>query len=313
MMDTTSRTGTAAGVLRGIFLMLLSVFLFASMDAMIKWASRDYPTGQIIFFRNFLAFVPVLLFFWRGGSSMSLRTRHFGGHLIRGLVGVVSMFFFFLALGLLPLADAIALGMSGPIFLTALSVPLLGERVGIRRWSAVLAGFAGVLIMVRPGSGVFEFKALTAIAGAFFYALAMVSIRRLARAEPAGTIVFYFTLFAMAAGLFTLPLAAIAPAWIDPWVWPDASGWTILITIGLLGGTAQLTLTYAFKLAPVAVIAPFEYGSLIFGVTFGLLIWNEVPDRYILLGAAIVVASGLYILYRETKLRRPSRNIAPPV
>ena len=311
MTDTAGRTGAAASVLRGISLMVLSVFLFSSMDAMIKWASRDYPTGQIVFFRNFLAFVPVLLFFWRGGSTMTLWTRRFGGHLLRGIVGVASMFFFFLALGLLPLADAIALGMSGPIFLTALSVPLLRERVGIRRWSAVLVGFAGVLIMVRPGSGVFELKALAALAGAFFYALAMVSIRRLARSEPAGTIVFYFTLFAMAAGLFTLPLAIIAPAWIDPWVWPDAGGWTILIAIGLLGGTAQLTLTYAFKLAPVAVIAPFEYGALVFGVGLGYAIWSEVPDRYILLGAAIVVASGLYILYRETKLRRPVREASP--
>jgi drug/metabolite transporter (DMT)-like permease len=223
------------------------------------------------------------------------------------------MFFFFLALGLLPLADAIALGMSGPIFLTALSVPLLRERVGIRRWSAVFAGFVGVLIMVRPGSGVLELKALTAIAGAFFYALAMVSIRRLSRSEPAGAIVFYFTLFAMAAGLATLPLAALLPGWIDPWVWPDAAGWTILVGIGLLGGTAQLTLTYAFKLAPVAVIAPFEYGSLVFGVLFGLLIWREAPDRYILIGAAVVIASGLYILYRETKLRRLVRSPQPPV
>jgi drug/metabolite transporter (DMT)-like permease len=202
--------------------------------------------------------------------------------------------------------------MSGPIFLTALSVPLLGERVGIRRWSAVFAGFVGVLIMVRPGSGVLEWKALTAIAGAFFYALAMVSIRRLSRSEPAGSIVFYFTLFAMAAGLFTLPLAALLPDWIGPWVWPDADGWAILIGIGLLGGTAQLTLTYAFKLAPVAVIAPFEYGSLVFGVVFGLLIWQEAPDRYILLGAALVIASGLYILYRETKLRRLARSAQQP-
>jgi len=312
MTNTTSRTGAAAGVLRGISLMVLSVFLFSSMDAMIKWASRDHPTGQIVFFRNFLAFVPVLIFLWRAGSPMTLRTRQLGGHLIRGVVGVASMFFFFLALGLLPLADAIALGMSGPIFLTALSVPLLRERVGIRRWSAVLAGFVGVLIMVRPGSGVFELKALTAIAGAFFYALAMVSIRRLSRTEPAGAIVFYFTLFAMGAGLLTLPLAAILRAWIDPWVWPDAGGWAVLIGIGLIGGTAQLTLTYAFKLAPVAVIAPFEYGALVFGVGLGFAIWNEVPDRYILLGAAIVIASGLYILYRETKLRRLARNAQPP-
>jgi drug/metabolite transporter (DMT)-like permease len=304
MTDTASGSGAPASVLRGILLMVLSVFLFSSMDAMIKWASRDYPTGQIVFFRNFLAFVPVLLFFWRGGSAMTLRTRRLGGHLIRGVVGVASMFLFFLALGLLPLADAVALGMSGPIFLTALSVPLLRERVGMRRWSAVFVGFVGVLIMVRPGSGVFHPAALTAIGGAFFYALAMVSIRRLSRSESAGTIVFYFTLFAMVAGLFTLPLAAALPAWIEPWEWPDAGGWTILVGIGLLGGTAQLTLTYAFKLAPVAVIAPFEYGALVFSVLFGLLIWHEAPDRYILLGAALVIASGLYILYRETKLRR---------
>ena len=313
MTETASRGGAAAGVLRGILLMMLSVLLFSSMDAMIKWATRDYPTGQIVFFRNALAFVPVLLFFWHGRSAMTLRTSRLGGHFIRGVVGVASMFFFFLAFGLLPLADTIALGMSGPIFLTALSVPLLGEQVGIRRWSAVLVGFAGVLIMVRPGSGVFELEALTAIAGAFFYALAMVSIRRLSRSEPAGTIVFYFTLFAMIAGLLTLPLAALLPDWIEPWAWPDAFGWALLIGIGLLGGTAQLALTYAFKLAPVAVIAPFEYGSLVFGVLFGLLIWQEVPDRYILLGAGLVVASGLYILYRETKLRRRPRELEQPV
>jgi drug/metabolite transporter (DMT)-like permease len=302
-----------ASAVRGIFLMVLSVFLFSSMDAMIKWASHDYPTGQIVFFRNFIAFVPVLLFLWRVDRSLSLRTGRLGGHLIRGVVGVGSMFFFFLALGLLPLADAIALGMSGPIFLTALSVPLLRERVGIRRWTAVLVGFAGVLIMVRPGSGVFQPAALTAIAGAFFYALAMVSIRHLSRSEPAGAIVFYFTLFATAAGLLTLPLALLAPAWIDRWAWPDATGWLALIGIGLIGGVAQLTLTYAFKLAPVAVIAPFEYGALVFGVTLGFLIWNEVPDRYIIIGAVIVVASGLYILYRETKLRRLARSAQPLV
>jgi drug/metabolite transporter (DMT)-like permease len=300
------------GVIRGIVLMVLSVFLFSSMDAMIKWASRDYPTGQIVFFRNFVAFVPVLLFLWRANRPLSLRTSRFGGHLVRGVVGVGSMFFFFLALGLLPLADAIALGMSGPIFLTALSVPLLRERVGIRRWSAVLVGFAGVLIMVRPGSGVFHPAALTAIAGAFFYGLAMVSIRHLSRSEPAGAIVFYFTLFATVAGLLSLPLAWLAPAWIDPWLWPDTSGWAVLVGIGLIGGIAQLTLTYAFKLAPVAVIAPFEYGALVFGVVLGYLIWNEVPDRFILLGAVIVVASGLYILYREIKLGRLARSPQPP-
>ncbi len=291
--------------------MVLSVFLFSSMDAVIKWASADYPTGQIVFFRNFLAFVPIYLFLWRTGTPMPLRTSRIGGHLVRGLFGVTSMSLFFLALGLLPLADAMALGMSGPIFLTALSVPLLTERVGLRRWSAVIVGFIGVLVMVRPGSGVFQPAAMTALGGAFFYALAMVSIRHLSRSEPATTIVFYFTLSAAIVGLMTWPLAAVAPAWLDPWVAPDVEGWALLIGIGLIGGTAQLTMTYAFKMAPVAVIAPFEYGAIVIGVSYGLAIWNEVPDRYIVLGAAIVIASGLYILYREGKLRRLARG-GPP-
>jgi drug/metabolite transporter (DMT)-like permease len=313
MTDIATRAGAGSGALRGILLMVLSVFLFSSMDAIIKWASSDYPTGQIVFFRNFLAFVPVFLFLWHTGTPMPLRTTRIRGHLIRGLVGVASMSLFFLALGLLPLADTMALGMSGPIFLTALSVPLLGERVGLRRWSAVIVGFIGVLVMVRPGSGVFQPAALIALGGAFFYALAMVSIRHLSRSEPATTIVFYFTLFAAIIGLLTWPLGALAPASLGAWARPDLEGWAVLISIGLIGGTAQLTMTYAFKLAPVAVIAPFEYGAIIVGVAYGFAIWSEVPDLYVLIGAAIVIGSGLYILYREAKLRRSSLSVEPPV
>ena len=302
MTDIESRAGAGTGVLRGILLMVLSVFLFSSMDAVIKWASSDYPTGQIVFFRNFLAFVPVFLFLWQTGTPMPIRTTRLGGHLIRGLVGVASMSLFFLALG-----------MSGPIFLTALSVPLLGERVGLRRWSAVIVGFLGVLVMVRPGSGVFQPAALIALSGAFFYALAMVSIRRLSRTEPATTIVFYFTLFAAIVGLLTWPLGATASDTLGAWAVPDLEGWIVLVGIGLIGGTAQLTMTYAFKLVPVAVIAPFEYGAIVIGVAYGFAIWNEVPDPYVLVGAAIVIASGLYIFYREAKLRRSSLGAERPV
>lgn len=314
MTEADGKTsGRPAGSLPGISLMLLSVFLFSSMDSLIKSAARDYPTGQIIFFRNIVAFVPVMLFLVRSGSMPSLRSNHIGGHLLRGIVGVSAMFCFFLALGLLPLADVIALSMAGPIFLTALSVPLLGERVGIRRWSAVIVGFVGILIMVRPGSGVFQAQALIPLAGAVFYALAMTLIRKLSRVEPAGTIVFYFTVFATIVGLATAPLALLAPDLADRWTWPDSGGWLVLCGIGLIGGVAQLTLTYAFKLAPVATIAPFEYTALVFGVLLGLVFWDEFPDRYIIAGAAVVIASGLYILYREAKLRRLERSAAPPV
>ncbi len=185
--------------------MLVAVVLFSCMDALIKYASEDYPTGQIIFFRNLFAFVPVIYFLRQAGGLSALRTRRPRDHILRGIVGVTAMGLVFTAFKLLPLGEAVALTLSGPIFLTALSVPLLGEKVGLRRWSAVIAGFIGVLVMTRPGAGLFNPAALFALGGAVFYALAMISVRWLSATEPAATTVFYFTLFATAAGALTLP------------------------------------------------------------------------------------------------------------
>lgn len=292
-----------SGVSRGIYLMLSAVLLFSVMDALIKWASETYPVVQIIFFRNLLAFLPLSYFIYRAGGIAVLRTERLSGHLIRGVVGLAAMVCVFLSFALLPLAEAVALQLSGPIFLTALSVPLLGERVGVRRWSAVIVGFIGVLIMTRPGTGVFQPAALLAIGGALFYALAMISIRWLSATERAESIVFYFTCFATVLAAVVLPFE---------WVMPDALGLLVLCTIGLLGGFAQLAMTQAFRLAPVAVVAPFDYAALVFAVLFGLLFWREVPDIFLLAGSVVVVGSGLYILYRETKLAR-QRAGKPPI
>jgi drug/metabolite transporter (DMT)-like permease len=283
--------------------MVLSVFLFSCMDALIKWVAADYPIGQIVFFRNLFAFIPVLLYLPRAGGLAVLRSRRPGGHIVRGVFGVAAMGCVFTAFALMPLAEAVALMLSGPIFLTALSVPLLGERVGIRRWSAVGVGFVGVLVMTRPGAGVFQPAALLAIGGAALYALAMISVRRLGSSEPAPTIVFYFTLFATCISLLSLPVQ---------WVTPGAADFALLAAVGLIGGIAQLAMTQAFRLAPVALIAPFEYGSLVFAVLFGYAIWDELPDTYVLVGAAVVVSSGLYILHRETKVGRFARLAGPP-
>jgi drug/metabolite transporter (DMT)-like permease len=295
------KTGTrpAGSAARGIRHMILAVFLFSCMDALIKWAAADYPIGQIVFFRNAVALTP-LFFYLRGGGGVGiLRTSRPGGHVLRGVVGVSAMICIFTAFALMPLADAVALSLSGPIFLTALSVPLLGEKVGIRRWSAVVVGFVGILIMTRPGIGVFQPAALLAIGGALFYALAMISVRRLSMTEPAASIVFYFTLFATVVGALSLPFQ---------WVTPDLLGFMALAGIGLIGGFAQLAMTQAFRLSPVAVIAPFDYGALVFAVGFGYLIWRDVPDVFIVVGSLIVIASGLYILHRETQLSRQRRK-----
>lgn len=299
MSNTNAKFAAAAIASRGIYFMIMSVFLFSCMDALIKWTAADYPIGQIVFFRNVFAFIPVLMFVRRAGGIAVLRTHRMGGHFIRGFVGVTAMICVFTSFALLPLGEAVALALSGPIFLTALSVPMLGERVGVRRWSAVVVGFMGILVMARPGVGVFQPAALLAIAGALFYALAMISVRRLNQTESAAAIVFYFTLFAAAIGALSLPFQ---------WVTPDPMGYVFLIGIGLIGGLAQLAMTQAFRLSPVAVIAPFEYGALVFAVGFGYFIWRDVPDVYIIVGSLIVIASGLYILHRETTLAKRRRE-----
>jgi drug/metabolite transporter (DMT)-like permease len=293
--------GSADRPLAGMFLMVLSVFLFTTMDMLVKLAAEHHPTGQIVFFRNLVAFIPVTFFVMRAGGIGQLRTRRPFAHMLRGAFGLAAMVSFFLAYKLLPLGEAVALGMAGPLFITALSVPLLAEKVGIRRWSAVVIGFVGVLVMTRPGSALFDPAAFVALAGALFYAIAMILIRRLSRSEPVVAIVFYFTAFATVASAASLP-------W--QWVTPDLEGWALLVGIGLIGGVAQMTMTQAFQQAPAALLAPLDYLALVFAMLYGLWIWNERPDAFLTAGAAIVVAAGLYILHRETVLARQRSRAA---
>lgn len=297
----------------GIALINLAVVVFTGMDAVIKGVSGTFPTGELVFFRNLFAFAPILGFMmWQGG--VSLRTRHLGGHLMRGLFGVSAMYCYFLSYKLLPLSDAIALGLSGPIFLTILSIPFLGEHVGVRRWSACIVGFIGVLIMTRPtmlfgAAGGWQPEALVPLLAAVFYALAMISIRKLTGTEGSGTIVFYFTVFATLAGLATAPLGAFYPDLA--WVWPAPAEWLIVLAIGLMGGSAQILLTIAYRSAPVSVVAPFDYMALVYGFVLGFAFFAEIPDSYLLIGGATVVASGVYIVHRETVVARQRRRQQP--
>jgi len=281
--------------MRGIASMLLCVLIFGIMDALVKLAAEHHPTGQIIFFRNFFAFLPLYFFIRRAGVRAVLRTRYVTQHVVRSITGASSMALTFLAFALMPLADAVAIGLSAPIFLTALSVPLLGERVGWRRWSAVGVGFIGILVITRPGSGVFGLVALLPLGSAVLYAVAMIQIRKVATREPAATMAFYFTLCAALLGAASLP-------W--QWVTPSPIMWVCLISIGILGGLAQMALTEAYRRAPVSVVAPFEYSALLVAAVLGFTIWGQIPDPFVWLGAGIVVASGLYILRRETIRRQ---------
>jgi len=281
---------------RGIAFMLLSVALFSGMDGFIKWLGADYPTLQIVFFRSLFAFVPLSFFLFRSGSLAALKTQSLRGHILRAMVGLSAMSIFFYAFSKMPLANVVAISFAAPLFVTALSVPLLGERVGPRRWTAIVVGFIGVLIMVQPDEGVFERVAWLALAGTVFYALAMIFVRRLSRTETSVAIVFYFTLAC------TLVSGAVLPF---VWVTPDALGWALLIAVGLIGGLAQLAMTNAFRLAEASVVAPFDYSAMLWTAMIGYLFWQEVPSLHIWLGVAIVVGSGLYIAQREAQLGLP--------
>lgn len=286
-----------AEVLQGIGLIILAMALLSAMDAVVKWLSPDYSTIQLMFFRSVFAFLPLAPLALRGGWAGSLRTQRLGTHALRSLFGISALGCFFWSLSLLPLADATAITFAAPLFVTALSLPLLGEVVRARRWTAVAVGFLGVLVMVQPGVGVFQPAALLPLATALFLALMVIQVRKLTRTDSDTTIVLYYTIMS------TLVTGAVVPFY---WVTPGLTDFLLLAAIGVLGGLGQLALTAAFRRAEASILAPFDYTAMVWAVLFGFLVWGELPAPNIWLGVAIVIASGTYIIYREAALR-PSR------
>lgn len=281
----------------GIGYMLMAVSLFGIMDALVKWLGASYPTVQIMFFRSFCAFPPILLMVLRApGSFEVLRPSSVSGLMIRSVFGCISMALFFYAYQFLSLADVTAISFAAPIFIACMSVWLLQERVGLHRWSAIIVGFIGMLVILRPGEGMLQSGALIVVGATLFYALAIIQIRKLSRTEPSTSIAFWYAAFCSVVTGLLLPFY---------WVTPDAEGLALLVVTGLIGGGAQLFMTRAYSLAPASVAAPFDYTHLIWSVVIGWYVWGDFPDIHTWIGCAIVVASGLYILYRETVKRAP--------
>lgn len=293
-------------VRRGIALILASGFLFSIMNATIKWLSHDIPPVEIGFFRQFFSMIPLSILVAHRGGWSALRTRRPFGHLFRGLIGNLTMIPYMFSFALLPLADATALTFAAPLFITGLSVPLLGEAVGLHRWSAVAVGFVGVLVMTNPTGAMFASGtgagAGLGVLAAFLSALMMVTIRQLSRTEHTVTIVFYFALIGCVVFGAVLPFV---------WVRPIGFEWVGLVGMGLVGGGSQFVMTHAYRFAPAAALAPFSYLTILWGTLFGYAIWDQLPRPRMLAGSAIVIASGLYIFYRET--RRHARLRSLPV
>jgi len=272
--------------------LLIGVAAFALQDAVVKWLTVGYPVSEIIFFRALFALPACLIVIRRDGGSRALRTRRPGMHAARTLLLLGALVSFFLALGALPLADTVAIAFSAPIFMAALSAPLLGERVGPRRWLAVLIGFAGVVVILRPGAGSVSPAALLALISALCFALGMIVTRQLGRSDTTAAIMFYFTLGTTVLGGLVAPFQ---------WVAPDAVDFGLLAGLGLTGGVGAYCAVQAYRLAPVATVAPFEYSGLLWATLFGYAFWGDVPGSAVIMGAAILVASNLYILRRERR------------
>jgi drug/metabolite transporter (DMT)-like permease len=282
-------------VARAILCALGATFLFSILDASVKFlAGRDYPTGELVFFRSFLGMLPATWMIVQSRNWSLFTTTRPMSHLVRSLVGLVSVVLFFYCLGPMKLGDVVAISFSAPLFVTALSVPILGEHVGPHRWGAVAVGFIGVLLMVKPSADLLSHPdALLALLSSLAYALAILQIRKLSATEPSLTIVVYFSGFVALMAAITLPFAFKLP--------DTGLDCALLLILGLAGGGAQILMTTAYRHAAAAVISPFDYTMMVWATGFGFVLFGELPGLDIVAGALIVTASGLYILYRETR------------
>ncbi|MGP1394551.1 MAG: DMT family transporter [Inquilinaceae bacterium] len=285
-------TGTA----RGIGFMILAVSLFSIMDTIIKYLGDGFSPVQVYFFRGLFALLPLAVVILRTGGPSSLKTRRLPGLMLAALLLLGFLLCFFLALTLLPLTDVYAISFVAPLLITILGVLVLRERVGLRRWIAILVGFGGVLVILRPGSETLQPGALLVLLSAALYAGSMIQVRRLSRTETNGAIVFYTTVVGVVLAGLALPFF---------WITPAGADWGYLIAIGVLGGIGQICITEAYRTAPAAVVSPFQYATILWGIALGFILFGDVPKPLVLVGAAIVIASGLYILYRETRLDDP--------
>ena len=285
----------APAPLLGIGLMVLAVNLFVTMDAVAKHLSLVLPVLQIVWARNVFAIACTLPMLRGTRPAVLLRSARPGLQLVRSGLLLASTFFFFSAIQLIPLADANAISFFSPLLVTALSVPFLGEQVGIRRWAAIAVGLAGALVIIRPGASSMQAGSLLALGSCFCFAFYQIATRILASSDSALT-----------TALYSPVVGAVATSLAMPFVWvpPSATEWPLLVLIGAIGGLSHFIFIKAYEKAPPSILAPFSYTQLIWSVTLGYVLFDNLPDRWTLLGAAIVVASGLYTLYRESVRRR---------
>ncbi|MEM6727033.1 MAG: DMT family transporter [Pseudomonadota bacterium] len=293
----------------------LATTMFAVNDSTIKFLSGAYPLHEIVLFRSLfgLAIASLIIFPFAGGWRV-IRTKRLGLHILRALLVVSANMTFFLGLAVLPLADAVAIFFVSPLLITVFSVVFLRERVGPWRWGAVVVGFIGVLIVQRPGTDAFQLASLLPILAATFYAGLHMMTRFLGRTESAATMTHYIQLtfivvslaflVAVGDGRFGEQQNASLAFLLRAWVVPDPSDWALFALIGLSTGLGGYFISQAYKVAEAAVVAPFEYLALPIAIAMGFLVFGEVPRASTFLGIALILAAGLFIIWREARVTR---------
>ena len=289
-------------VLLGIGLMLASVFLFTVNDALGKWMVAAYPVGQFILLRAAASLIMISPYAWRAGIAPFRDSRRKGLQFWRIVFASVEMGLFFWAVSLLPLADTITFWLATPIYVTALSPLILGEKVGWRRWTAVAVGFVGVILAMRPTAATFTGPALIAIAGSIVYAFSLMATRAL-RDTPNTVLVTGQLLGSLVVGAVFLPFGWKTPSLIDL---------GIVAVIAAFATVAVFWLNRALILAPASVVTPFQYTMIVWAVIFGYVMFGDIPDWQTIAGAAIIIGAGIYIFWREQKLGKPPVPIDPP-
>jgi drug/metabolite transporter (DMT)-like permease len=276
----------------GIVMMLVATLLFTVMDSIAKSLTASYPVQQVIWARYFFQFALMLLLIPRLGIAGLLWTKRPGVHITRGLLLTVATGCMITAISMVPLADAYTITFTAPFLVTVLSIPLLKERVGWRRWTAVLVGFAGVLIVFRPFAAPVHWAMLLPLITAACFAVYQILTRKVSydSRETAFMMLFYL------AWVGTAVMTAVVPAYWQPVAPGD---WAWMVGTGALGATGHLILIRALRIAPASVLSPFIYSQIVWALGIGYLWFGDTPNAWMLIGCSVIVASGIYVFYRE--------------
>jgi len=294
---------------KGIGFLVLAAFVISIQNIVIKWMGGDYSALEIVAFRSVIALPCTLIFYRYEGRRGLPTTQRPKLEYIRGLFLFLSYTTFMMGLAALPLADIEAIRFSGPLMITLLSVMILGEKVGPRRWLALTVGFIGVLLIVRPGSATFDLGSIFVLISVLFYALVVIITRKLQTSDSSATMAYYSSLTYLVAVFVLVPLPAISGDMpnahpsiaflLRAWSVPTFADWLIMSGLGLIWAGWMYLMSRAYSLAQASVAAPFEYVSLPINIMWGFLIWHEIPTWLTLAGAFLTLASGMYVLYRE--------------